>query len=560
MTERSRADVEHDVVMLLLQGMSRRAVARALGISRNTVRKLAQAHALERQSKPTALPVKAPRTKRPSKLDRFRPQVESLLNKYDDITAQRVFEELGKSGYDGGDNIVRTLVRELRPTPKPTPSLETPDHGPGEMAECDWSPYVVKFTNAPRRKMSAFCYALPFSTRKVFSFHEDETFHSLLEGHVHAFRRLQGVAHKCKYDNQKAVVLRWEGNQPVYNPRFVAFATHYEFIPVACRPYKPNDKPRVERSFWELVRSFFNGREFRDEGDLRTQLSRWMDEVCDQRGKKRTSLERFEDERQHLRPLPRHPYDTARVVYRVCDIEGCIAWDGNRYEVPYEYVTDILPLRVTSESLHVYAPDLRCVASHALRRKGQGERVRLPNRQRPHSTRRGPDLDQLRAAYKDLGGAAETFFEGLLGSHPRSAAYHAKKILGLRERYQTADLLGALAHALSYQAFRQDAIQRILVARAQPRRLDEYIGEATARRLAAKLGPDETEPRALEEYDDLPCVGSVADLEPRDTTSWPTNETEPKTPQPKMSDESDCDDTSKPSDSSDSTTSDSTST
>lgn len=65
-------------------------------------------------------------------------------------------------------------------------------------------------------------------------------------------------------------------------------------------------------------------------------------------------------------PLPRHPYDTARVIYRLCSIDGFVAWEGNRYAVPYEHVTDILPVRITQQELFVYAADLRCVARHEL--------------------------------------------------------------------------------------------------------------------------------------------------------------------------------------------------
>ena len=39
-------------------------------------------------------------------------------------------------------------------------------------------------------------------------------------------------------------------------------------IEVVAVRHAPNRKPRVERSFWELVRSFFNGRTFRDRADL----------------------------------------------------------------------------------------------------------------------------------------------------------------------------------------------------------------------------------------------------------------------------------------------------
>ena len=95
--------------------------------------------------------------------------------------------------------------------------------------------------------------------------------------------RLEGAAQVCKYDNQKAVVLGWEGQQPIYNPRFLAFATHYEFRPHACRHWHPNDKPTVERSFWEFEKSFLNGRSFRDLDDMRAQLAHWLDRIVDHR-------------------------------------------------------------------------------------------------------------------------------------------------------------------------------------------------------------------------------------------------------------------------------------
>lgn len=216
-------------------------------------------------------------------------------------------------------------------------------------------------------------------------------------------------------------------------------------------------------------------------------------------------------------------------------------------------------MRVTSEALHVYAPDLRCVASHELRRKGEGQRVRLPNRQRPKATRRGPDLEQLRMTYDDIGESARSFLDGLQGSHPRSAAYHAKKILALRERYSTADLVGALKHALCYRAFDREAVERILAARAQPRRLDEHVSQEAARRLSARLGPDDTEPRALDEYDALPCLGGTTDERRREELPWPPSEADPVDPRPKTVCEPDCKGTSEPSDSSGSTTDGSTS-
>ncbi len=334
----SPPEMVHDVVLLAGQGMSRRAIARALKVSRNTVRKILATHAKSRTKAHSVL-AERPVVKRPSKLDVHREKVDELLKAFPDITAQRVFEELKAAGFAGGYTGVKTLVRAVRPRPAPKASQETEVYGPGEMAENDWSPYRIVFTHAPARTVQCFSYALVHSHRKHYSFHDRSDLHALMDGHVKAFTAFGGLAKQCKYDNQKPVVLRWEGNQPIFNPRFIAFATYYEFSPIACRPGHPNDKPRVERSFWEGEQSFFNGRKFRDEADLNAQLAWWMANVADQRPQRRsgrrTPIELFAAERPALTPLPSHPYDTARVLYRLCDLEGYVAWDGNWYSLPH---------------------------------------------------------------------------------------------------------------------------------------------------------------------------------------------------------------------------------
>jgi transposase len=497
----------HDVVQLTREGMKRRAIARALHISRNTVRRIMTEHEQARERPHTALPV--PRiVKRTSKLDPFRPRIEKLLETYKDITAQRVFEILrDEEGYGGGYSVVKVLVRKLRPKPPPKPSLETPPRVPGDMAECDWSEYPVTFTHAPPMRLQAFGYTLRWSTRKYYGFQESNGLHPLMDEHVHAFERFQGAARRCTYDSQKPVVLRWEGNQPILNLRFVDFATYYEFGVVACR-YAPNRKPRVERSFWELVLSFFRGRSFRDLEDLKAQLVHWQDTIADlrpiKRMKRRTRMELFAQEQPLLRPLPRHQYDTARVFYKLCDIAGFIAWDGNWYSLPYDYVTEILPVRITENELFIYKTDLDCIARHELKPRGAQEYSILPGHRPPHGER-GPDLDQLRRTFEDLGDPANAFLAALEKRDSRSAAYHARKVLALREGWDTNDLLKALSHALEYGALEHSSVERILAARADRRRLDEYVAEASARKLSGAVAQSCTEPRDLAEYDALPC-------------------------------------------------------
>ena len=497
----------HDVVLLKTSGMSVRAIARSLKMGRNTVRDVLADHRQQRQDG-APLIVPRPASTRSTKLDSYKDAIHRLLATYADITAQRVFEELRSAGYDGGYTMVRERVHELRPR-APKISLPTPSYPPGEMAESDWSPYMIDFTGIGRRKVVACSYVLTYSRRKVYTFHAREDTHELMDAHVQAFTRLGGVAARCKYDRQKAVVLRHEGTQPIWNPRFIAFATYYEFSPHACQKRSPNEKPKVERAFWELECSFFNGRSFFDVDDLKRQHLRWVDEIADPRvtrGQHTPILERFTEEAPHLRSLPQHPYDTARVVYRLCDAMGCIAWEGNLYEVPYEHVTDFLPVRITSDQVFIYGRDLHCIATHIRLPKGLHERGYLPERQVPQRSRGGADLDVLRPAFDAMGEDAAAYLRGLEVAQPRNVAHHARKLLALRERYKSQDLLAALRQAQRYGAFDQAAVARILETTAQPRTLDEYVADATREKLSNWLGESRTEPRELREYDDLPCL------------------------------------------------------
>jgi len=503
-TWRTREELLQQLVTLARQGLSRRALARALGVSRNTVRVMLAAHKKARDAEPEAKAKPPARAPRASKTDAYQARIKDLLARYPDITAQRVLETLREQGFVGGYTAVKKCIRRLRPPPRPEPSLATPEYGPGEMSESDWSPYEVRYTDGRKDKVQAFSYVLIYSRRKYLDLYRHADLFGLMDGHVQAFTRFDGCAHACTYDGQKCVVLRWEGQQPIYNPRFLAFAAHYEFRPRAVRG-DPNAKPRVERSFWELVRSFFNGRSFVDFEDMRAKLAHWLDTIADQRRRYgQTPLDRFAQEREHLVPLPRHPYDTARVLYRVCSIDGFVAYDGNAYAVPYEHVTDILPVRVTQHELFVYAADLTCVARHELVHRGKGLKLD-PHGFHPRPGRQSlVDLDKLRVAFEHMGEGAAAFFQLMSAGPPRQWGHQARQILLLRERYDTADLDAALAHAARFGAFDRHAVERILAARAQPRSLDEYVAEQTVRRIADALGEARTEPRDLSTYDHLP--------------------------------------------------------
>src|ERR1019366_9389165 len=177
---RSREELVHQIVTLARDGFSRRAITRAPGVSRNTVRAVLAAHQRGRTEEHAALRPRPARAPRASKLDRFKPRIAELMTRYPHITAQRVFESLRADGFNGGYNTVKEYVRAARPTSKPQPSRTTPIYRPGEMGESDWSPYAITFTDGQRMRVEALSYVLVHSTRKAFALFASNDLHALM--------------------------------------------------------------------------------------------------------------------------------------------------------------------------------------------------------------------------------------------------------------------------------------------------------------------------------------------------------------------------------------------
>ncbi len=490
----SREQFEHTLIIMYREGWSIRSLSRYFGTSRNAVRRILRAHEKRRNAGHDILTT---RLKRASKLDAYGPEMKRILEKYPGITSVRLLEELKESGYTGGITILRERLADMRPHKEPVIRFETP---PGLQGQMDWSPYTIPFTRTGKGTVQCFSYILGFSRRQYIDFTARRDFYSLVRRHEDAFRYYQGVPMECLYDNEKTIVLRWEAGRPVFNPAFIAFITHYNCKPVACRPGRPETKGKIEAPFKYIENNLLGGREFEDLEDLRVVARWWLKEKSDLHVHRTTGkppLELFEQE--HLQPLPLHPYDTSEVALRVCDAEGFIAFETNRYSVPSGYIADILSLKATEQEILIFSPEIDLIARHERLPAGQGRKVENPDHFATKRVRYG--LEPVREAFTALGEAAFEFLKGLTEKHPRNCGFHARYILRMKEHYESGDIYGAIEHALRYHAFDGHAVERILKVKAQARTLESARNEKARKDLEQAL--PRIAQRPLDEYSEL---------------------------------------------------------
>ena len=351
-----KEELNNEVVHLHRGGCSIRQIAGRLGISRHQVSRILELHQQARTEGSSCLP--RPKRRRASCLDEHVPAMRQLVERYPDITAVRMHEELRKLGFRGSYNTVKRRLRELRgrQVPAPVQRFET---GPGLQAQMDYSTYTIDFSGEGRRRVHLFSYILSYSRRQYLRFVESQDFATTIREHVRAFEYLGGVAAECLYDNMKVVVTRYEGGEPIYNARFLAFATHYGYRPVACRPRRSQTKGKVERPFHYVEVNLLNARSYHSLEHLNDATAGWLRDVADvrlHRETKQRPIDRFGEEASHLIPLPAQAFDTAEVVYRCVTTEGRITYAQNRYSVPWRYIGLTLPVRITETEVIVYGP------------------------------------------------------------------------------------------------------------------------------------------------------------------------------------------------------------
>ena len=298
---------------MLKEGLSRSAIARKLGIDRDTVAKYAKL--------PEGYVPIIKREPTETTVDPYLPHIARMLEKAHEldvaIPSTSIYTEIQRLGYRGSLRWMQDIIQrhELRRKVEDEEPLVRFETDPGQQMQVDW----IEF---PKDGLSAFVATMGYSRVSYVEYVTDEKVETLIACHMNAFSYFGGVPKEGLYDNMKTVIIKrnaYGQGKHKFNEQFRDFAEkHCGMKLKVCKPYRAQTKGKVERFNHYLRYSFHNALKVRlsmmgyvmTKENANAEVIDWLDFTANARIHQ-TVLQRPFDllvqEQPHLLSLPK-PY------------------------------------------------------------------------------------------------------------------------------------------------------------------------------------------------------------------------------------------------------------
>jgi len=453
----------------LVQRKSIKQIARNLGISRNTVRKILRSgetsFAYERDVQPQP------------KLGRWKADLDRMLvenaakSLRERLTLIRLFEDLHGLGYAGGYDAVRRYARswQREHASQTAPAFVPLSFAPGEACQFDWSHEIV-LLNGVTVTVKVAHMRLCHSRMMFVRAYPRETQEMVFDAHERAFAFFKGACTRGIYDNMKtAVETVFVGKDRQYNRRFLQMCAHHLVDPVACTPASGWEKGQVENQVGLVRERFFTPRLRFKTYD---ELNAWLTDKCVAYARAhphperpdRTVWEVFEEERPKLVAY-RGRFDGFHALPASVSKTCLVRFDNNKYSVNASAVGRPVEIHAYADRV-VIRQDGRVVADHP-RSFGRGEAIYDPWHYVPVLARK-PGALRNGAPFKDwvLPTALERVRRKLAGSNDGDRQMVAVLAAVLTDGLPAVE--AACAQAITDGVHSSDVIINILARRRDP--------------------------------------------------------------------------------------------
>ena len=253
-------------------GVGSKAIARAVGLARNTVRRyLRRPIEAEGQTRPTARRL----------TDDRRLEARTLYEGPaggNAVVVQRLLAGRGLTvSVRTIERAVADLRRERRVAQLATVRVET---APGDQLQIDFGQKRVRIAGAWVR-VFLLVAVLSYSRRLFVKAFLNERQDDWREGIAGAFTHFGGVPRTLLGDNARALVVgRDRGTGTVlFHPTYLAFCRDWDVQPRACAPYRARTKGKTEAGVKFVKRNGLADQDFDSFAALEAHLAAWMTTV-----------------------------------------------------------------------------------------------------------------------------------------------------------------------------------------------------------------------------------------------------------------------------------------
>lgn len=404
-----KLSLQQSILALNRSRWSARAIARELGINRETVAKYLRTALQPVTEGPAAPPVSKPAIPTPgsddgaiskpaistpgstaapnsnpgiatpgptvgrkSLCEQWQEEIELALD--GELSAQRIYQDLVvKHQFTGSYQSVKRYVRRLdqiRPLP-----FRRMECAPGHEVQVDFGQGAWVIENGKRRRPHLFRIVLSHSRKAYSEVVWRQTTENFIRCLENAFRSYGGVAHTCVIDNLRAAVTKADWFDPQLNPKITSFAEHYQTVILPAKPRMPRHKGKIEAGVKYTQNNALKGRSFGSLAEQNKFLQDWESGVADTRihGTTRHQVGQLfiTVEKPCLLPLPQMLFPVFSEAPRMVHLDGHVEVDQTYYSVPPEYVGRRVWARWEPRMVRIFNTRMEQIALHVRKEPGR---------------------------------------------------------------------------------------------------------------------------------------------------------------------------------------------
>jgi transposase len=338
------------------EGMPIKAIARVMGISRNTVRSALASDG----------PPKYERARQPSIVDEVEPRIRELLQVWPTMPATVIAERIG---WTRGITVLKDRVAQMRPAYLPVDPASRTNYDAGEVAQCDlWFPPIelpVGFGQTRTAKqLPVLTMITGYSRWLLATLIPTRSAEDLFAGWWQLIATLGAVPRLLVWDGEGAIG-KYRPGSSALTAQCQAFRGTLAAKVYVCKPRDPEAKGLIERAHDYLETSFLPGRSFTSPADFNAQLDAWLSLV---NARPRRALgcaptDRVAADRAAMLPLPPVAPSTGWRSSTRLPRDHYIRLDSNDYSVHPSVIGRRIDIAADLARVRVFC-DGRTVADH----------------------------------------------------------------------------------------------------------------------------------------------------------------------------------------------------